>query len=275
MATLPTQKLQNYYENYSTKEIAFNKSIRSVTGLDPQKVCLKISGEQWPCVLYSCSMGSAKIILSLDNAAFDCIKRARNIASLRFSFFPKTAKSAITFFVPATIKGYSVFKLQHGSSFLVSLEFSQRPPEDLIEVLGRIFESIESFDRRSELRINLDPKVVTDIGLSSANAFVMVDSIKRPCILKNLSASGGGIIMMCNPKFLVNKPTSLFMHVYDSTEPIQIDGNIVRYEELQGRSDMFLLGVLFDKEKISYAYKDIINTYIDKLEELMKYRRSN
>lgn len=273
MATLPTQKLQTLYERYGNKEIAFNKSIRTVTGLDPQKICIKIGGEQWPCVLYSCSMNVAKVIITLDNPAFDAIKKARNLVNLRCSFFPKTSKTPIIFFVPSLVKGYNVFKLQHGSSFLMSLEFTQRPPDDLIEILGKIFESMESFEKRRELRINLDPKVTNDMGIATINSFATIDSIKRPCILKNLSASGCGIIMMCNPKFLVNKSVSVAIYLYDRTDPLLIEGTIMRYEEIKGRSDIYLMGILFEKDKISYEYKDIINTYIDKLEELLKYKR--
>ena len=82
MAILPSQKLQELYEQYGTREIAFNKSIRNVTGLDPQKICLKIGSEHLPCVLYSCSMNDAKVIMPLDTEAFEIIKRAKNLVNL-------------------------------------------------------------------------------------------------------------------------------------------------------------------------------------------------
>ncbi len=273
MANLPTQKLNGFVEKYKNNEIAFNKSIRIVTGLEPKKVCIKIRGEQWPCVLYSCSMTTAKVIITLDNTGFEEIKKAKNMISLRLSFFPKNQKNPITFFVAAVVKGYNVFKLQHSSSFLMSLEFTQKPPDDLIEIIGKIFESIENFEKRKELRINLDNKVVEDMGLLSANTHVVIDNIKRPCILKNLSASGAAVMMVCNPKFLLNKKVSLCVFQRDSAEPIFLDGQILRSEEIKGRSDIFALGVSYDVEKIPYEYKDIINNYIDKLEEFAKMKR--
>lgn len=273
MATLPTQKLQDFYKEYGTKEIAFNKSIRNATGLDPQKICVKIGGEHLPCILYSCSMNDAKVIMPLDTEAFEIIKRAKNLVNLRFAFFPKTSKSPIIFFVSSIIKGFTSFKLQHESSYLVSLEFNQRPPDDLIEIIGTIFQSIENFERRRELRINLDSNVVNDMEITSVNTYCVVDSIKRPCILKNLSASGCGIIMMCNPKFLINKKITVAIYVYDHNEPILIEGEIKRSEGIEGRNDLYLMGVLLNKDEIPFGYKDMINGYIDHLESMLKHKR--
>ena len=273
MATLPSQKLQELYEEYGSKEIAFNKSIRTATGLDTQKFCLKIGGEHLPCILYSCSMNDAKVIMPLDTEAFEMIKRARNLVNLRFAFCPKNTKAPIIFFVSSIIKGFTSFELQHESSYLVSLEFNQRPPDDLIETIGTIFQSIENFERRRELRITLDSNVVNDMEITSVNTYCVVDSIKRPCILKNLSASGCGIIMMCNPKFLINKKITIAIYLYSRKEPILLEGEIKRSEGIEGRHDLYLMGILLNSDEIPYSYKDMINSYIDHLESILKHKR--
>ncbi|MBQ2124244.1 MAG: PilZ domain-containing protein [Spirochaetales bacterium] len=273
MATLPSQKLQELYEEYGSKEIAFNKSIRNATGVDTQKICLKIGGEHLPCILYSCSMNDAKVIMPLDTEAFEMIKRARNLVNLRFAFCPKNTKAPIIFFVSSIIKGFTSFELQHESSYLVSLEFNQRPPDDLIETIGTIFQSIENFERRRELRITLDSNVVNDMEITSVNTYCVVDSIKRPCILKNLSASGCGIIMMCNPKFLINKKITIAIYLYSRKEPILLEGEIKRSEGIEGRHDLYLMGILLNSDEIPYSYKDMINSYIDHLESILKHKR--
>lgn len=273
MATLPSQKLQELYEEYGSKEIAFNKSIRTATGVDTQKICLKIGGEHLPCILYSCSMNDAKVIMPLDTEAFEMIKRAKNLVNLRFAFCPKNTKAPIIFFVSSIIKGFTSFELQHESSYLVSLEFNQRPPDDLIETIGTIFQSIENFERRRELRITLDSNVVNDMEITSVNTYCVVDSIKRPCILKNLSASGCGIIMMCNPKFLINKKITIAIYLYSRKEPILLEGEIKRSEGIEGRHDLYLMGILLNSDEIPYSYKDMINSYIDHLESILKHKR--
>ena len=148
MAVLPNQKLSAFYQEFSDQEIAFNKSILNVTGLEPKMVYIKVRGDQWPCVVYSCSMKSSKIIINLDHNSFEEIKKAKNFVSLRLSFRPKHTKAPINFFIPSIVKGYNTFKLKNQNSFLMSLEFTQKPPDDLIEIIGRIFESIKNFEKR-------------------------------------------------------------------------------------------------------------------------------
>ena len=147
MASFSAQKLNQYYDNYKKKEIAFNKSIIKLLGLETKKVFLKIKGDTWPCILYSCSMSNAKIIINLDNSGFEEIKKAKNFVNLRLSFFPAESKSPIMFFVPSIVKGYNVFniKITGQTPFLMTIEFSQKPPDDLIEILGKVFEINENF----------------------------------------------------------------------------------------------------------------------------------
>ena len=79
MANLANHILNKFLTDYGTREIAFNKSLIKFTGLETKKVFLKISGEQWSCVLYSCSMKSAKVIVSFDQKAFELLKKYKNI----------------------------------------------------------------------------------------------------------------------------------------------------------------------------------------------------
>lgn len=273
MATLQTSKLRSFYENYGNKEIAFNKSIIKVTGLETKKIFVKIRGEQIPCVLYSCSMKTTRVIVNLSNSDFEEIKRAKNFVSLRLSFNPKLSKEPVVFFVPATVKGYNSFGAKNQSIFLMSLEFNQKPPDDLIEIMGKIFESIENFEKRKELRIDLSTKVIGALGLGSNKGISLIDNIKRPCIVRNISPSGCFIVMLCNPKFILQKDVQLFL-VTKGGGQVGLLGKIVRSEPIEGRADMHGLGIQFVREKIPYEYKEMINIYIDELELIAKRNRN-
>jgi len=271
MATLGSQKLSQYYELYGSKELAFNRSIIVASGIEPKKVFLKIRGEHYPCVIYSCSMKLSKVIINLDTSAFEEIKKAKNFVSLRLSFFPRDIKSPIVFFVPSLVKGYNTFNSKsEGNSFLMSIEFTQKPPDDLIEILGKILESAENFEKRQSLRITLDRKIIEDIGFLSNKAVVTIDNIRRPCIIRNVSSFGCMIILACNAKFVMNKKVVITLPLRDSKFPLEIDGTILRSEEIEDRKDLAGLGVQFTEDKISYEYKDLLNRYIDKLEEIVK-----
>ncbi|OHD17666.1 MAG: hypothetical protein A2086_11200 [Spirochaetes bacterium GWD1_27_9] len=273
MATLATQKLNFLYEQFSTKEIAFSKSIIITTGLETRKVFLKIRGEQFPCILYSCSMKSAKLIINLDNMGFEEIKKAKNFVSLRLSFFSKDVKNPVVFFVPALVKGYNTFniKASNTTAFLMSIEFTQKPPDDLIEILGKILESVDNFEKRKSLRITLEGKVADDIGLQSPKAAIVIDNIKRPCILRNISSFGCMVVLACNPKFILNKNALLQIFVKNVVPPeIELEGVAVRAEAVSNRKDIYGIGIQFAEDKIPFEYKEILNAYIDKLEEMKK-----
>ena len=222
MAILPAVKIQEYYEKYQTKEIFFNKSIRQETGLETSKIMLKMGGTMFPCVLYSCSMSYAKIVMNLDEEAFNMIQNAKNALTLHFSFLTEQQKCDIHFFVGCTTKALKSFKMNNGrdTSYIITLAFYQKPPDDLIEKLGKVLESIENFEKRKELRIKLDKKIANGMGFISQKALIEIDSINRPCIITDISASGcGAILMLLKPDLIVNKTIRITYHLQDPKMP--------------------------------------------------------
>jgi hypothetical protein len=123
--------ISQLYTAYSSRDIAFNKSIANFTGLEPKKVFLKIKGEHFSCILYSCSMKTAKIIMFLDQKSFELLKNANNIVNLRLSFLPNESKNSIVFFVPSHVDSYKAFN-NSNNTFILSLSYTQKPPDDLI-----------------------------------------------------------------------------------------------------------------------------------------------
>ncbi|MBN2547337.1 MAG: PilZ domain-containing protein [Spirochaetes bacterium] len=272
MASYAAHILNKYYTDYNNREIAFNKSTIKFTGLEPKKIFLKIAGDQWSCVLYSCSMKSAKIILKMDVKAFDQLKKAKNFVNLRLSFFTSEMKSSIVFFVPGSVKGYKNFLNQNTSTFLMTIDFTQRPPDDLIEILGKIIKEREDFEKRKDIRILLEGKITFDIGFKTNKCIAVIDNIKRPCIIKNISAGGAMIVLACNPKFILNKPIKLIFVISYLNEPLFMEGIIKRSEGIEGRKDIYSIGVEYEVEKIPIEYKKLINNYLNKLEDYARQK---
>ena len=182
-----TYLINKIYNDYGDQELFFNKSVLHVTGLEPKKVFLKVKNEQWPCVLYSCSMKFARIIMSLDADAFEFLKSVNNFVNLRFSFFREESKKSVMFYVPANIDGYRNLNEKYKNVYLVNLNFTQKPSEDLIEILGAVIEANKNFEKRGDTRISLNDRIAKDIGFESTNIIAEIDMIRRSCILRNLS----------------------------------------------------------------------------------------
>ena len=49
----------------------------------------------------------------------------------------------------------------------VSLEFTQRPPDDLIQILGSLLEANSNAQRRKDERIVITPESMKKLGLDS------------------------------------------------------------------------------------------------------------
>jgi hypothetical protein len=275
MAQLATHALKMLYKNYADREIAFNNSVIKVSGLEPKQVYLKVKGEQWSCVLYSCSMQSAKIIVNMDPQGFEILKQAKNFVNLRLSFLPPDHKNSIVFFIPTHIEGYKNFSENHKNTYLMNLKFTHKPPEDLIEILGSIIKEKEEFDKRQDIRISLEGKIIYDMGLSSNRGLALVENSKRTCIIRNLSSNGAMILMNCSPDNLIDKNIKILMVVSGSKVPLAIDGVIKRSESIQGRDDIHGIGVAFSKEVIPIEYQKMLNTYLNKLEKIAKNNPNN
>ena len=279
MPTLPTQKLINFYETYGDKELAFNKSIIDITGLETKKVFLKIRNGQLPCVVYSSSMKTAKVIATLGNEDFEEIKKANNYVNLRLSFSPeKDMKNPIMFFVPSIVKSYNPFNMvkqisnDGASVFIVSLEFSQRPPEDLIEIMGRIMEANDNFLKRKALRINIDNRVCEDMGVTSNKITIEMTGIKKPCILKNASSFGCMVILAVeDPKAILLKRVKILIPLLrDESDFLLIEGEAVRAEPIPNSVGIYGIGIAFDENFIPFEWKEMLNKYLDKLEQMAK-----
>ena len=255
--------INKIYNEYGDQELFFNKSVINVTGLEPKKVFLKVKNEQWPCVLYSCSMKFARIIMTLDPDAFDVLKNVNNFVNLRFSFFREENKKSVMFYVPANIDGYRNLNEKYKNVYLVYLNFTQKPSDDLIEILG-------DFEKRGDIRIALNDKIIKDIGFDSTNIIAEIDMIKRSCILRNLSTAGASILLQCMPKFLIGKEVALHLKKVNSNETIRLNGKLNRFDKVEGRRDIYELGISFIQKNIPLEFKKTLNEYYKKLEIMAK-----
>ena len=104
MPTVSSTKIAEYYNNYKDQEVFFNKSICEITGLVSEKLRLKVSSEEFPCVLYACSMERIIIISNLTENDLQKVRAGKGIATIKFSFFPATAKKDFSFFISCKIK---------------------------------------------------------------------------------------------------------------------------------------------------------------------------
>ena len=261
MPILTSQQISEYYERFKDTEVTFTKEVIRATGLMTKMVYLKGLGYQWPCIIYSCSMSTAKVVASITPEVYEQIREANNLVSLRFAFKDVEKNDPVLFFVSAKVTGYNPYNKEKPNLNFVSLDFTKRPADDLIAILGQLLDAASNSKKRKEERITLDVQTVKKMGLKSKRAQVYIQGVPRNCIIRDLSFSGAKVIIAGVAKYLIEKEATLKLETTNN-ELFSLDGKTIRFEPVEGRKDLAAIAIQFDEDKIPMEYKMAINDYL-------------
>jgi hypothetical protein len=258
MGVLTSQRISLYYDRFKGIEVTFTKEIIQVTGLLTQQIHLKCGNDFWPCVVYTASFESAKIVANVKTGLLGRLQAANNFVSLRFCFKPPGETNPLTFFVAGRVLAC----MPYGSSEdvnMLTIQFSNRPPDDFIEIVGRVLDANVNSAKRKDDRIPMTPDNMRRLNILSSESAVFIEKVPRRCILRDISFSGSKIIMMGVAKFLLDKEASLRIDFNDPREVYTIKGKFVRAEQVEGKKEMIALGLCFDEAVIPMGFKIRLN----------------
>lgn len=259
MAIVTSQQIKEYYNKYGQIDVTFTKDINDSLRLVRNQIYLKFKGGQRPCIIYSSSLTEAKIVVALKDELIQSLQ-ADNLVSLRFCFLKEDRSDIFSFFVQSRIAGLTQYDKERNLHF-AQLTFTQRPPDDLIEILGNLLEANINAARRGEERIIINPDSLRQLGLASKSVVIQIEGIPRNSILRDISFGGLKIIIMGNPKFLMNKPATIRLAL-NSGKSLDLRGEIIRFEPVEGRKDLAALAIRYDPASITLEYKMLINDYL-------------
>ncbi|GHU22952.1 cyclic di-GMP binding protein [Spirochaetia bacterium] len=261
MGVLTSQKVSALYTQFSRTELVFTKEIVQGTGLVTQQIALKSQGDLFPCVIYSSSLQGARVLTNAKAQLIQNLQESNNLVSLRFCF-KKEEDNPITFFVSTRSVGYAPYTGSPDTA-MFTLEFIQRPPDDLIEIMGRIMEANETAVKKSRERIIINESTQKRLSISSKDTAVFIQGVPRRCMLRELSFSGAKVIMMGIAKFLVNKEAGIKIEFESPHEGFFIRGKFSSSEAVDGRKDLVALAIRFTDANVPIAYKLRISEYIN------------
>ena len=263
MAISTSQQIARYYQQYSDVDVTFTKDVIKATLLYPKQVFLKCMGYQWPIVVYSASMTGAKVIANMKTSLSEAIKKSNSMVSLRLSFLQRDKADPLSFFVGAKIAGYTPYGQEKPELYFLTLTYTQRPPDDLIEILGRLIDANTSSARRKDERVPVTADSARAMGLNHKDAMVYIDGVPRRCIVRDVSFGGAKVVILGLAKFLVNKQANLRLTLTETEEEIDVPATVVRFEAVEGRSDIAALALQFDTETIPMKYKLMISGFLN------------
>ncbi|RKX76985.1 MAG: pilus assembly protein PilZ [Spirochaetes bacterium] len=259
MAIVTSQQIKEYYDKYGRIDVTFSKEINDSLGLVRNQIFLKFKGGQRRCIIYSTSLVEAKIVVALTDELIKSLQND-NLVSLRFCFLKEDRTDIFSFFVQSRVAGMTQYDKERNLYF-VQLSYTQRPPDDLIESLGNLLEANINAARRSEERIVINKESLRRLGLASTSVPIKIEGIPRNGILRDMSFGGLKIIIMGNPKFLMNKKAVIRLALSNGKNLV-LNGEILRFEPVEGRKDLAALAIKYDTDSISFEYKMIINDYL-------------
>ncbi len=255
-----SRNINEFYESYKNIEISFTKNIYESLKLVHNQISLKTKEGHKSCILYSSSCSGAKVILSMSNDMVRYLRRHKTV-SLRYSFYKDFSKNDFfSFFVSCSITDITQYENKTGFYF-VQLVFTQRPPDDLILILGSLLDAKKNSSKRREERIILDPEALRHLELTTNRITIVIDGIPRNCILRDLSFGGVKAIILGNPKYLIDKEAVVNLTLTNKS-PISVKGRVLRHEPVVGRRDLVAIVVQFSEENLSLEYNMMINEYL-------------
>ncbi|MCL2809613.1 MAG: PilZ domain-containing protein [Treponema sp.] len=258
MGVLTSQKITLYYERFKNINVTFTKDMIQVTGLLTQQVHLKCGNDFWPCVVYTTSFAGAKVVANIKTGLLGKLQATNNFVNLRFCFKPPGETNTVTFFVAARILASAPYGNSQDVN-MFTVQFSNRPPDDFIEIIGRVLDANVNSAKRKDTRIPLTQENMRKLNILSTESTVFIQGVPRRCILRDISFSGVKIIMMGVSKFLLEKESSVRIEFNDPREAFTIKGKFVRAENVEGKKEMVALGLNFDEPSVPMGYKIRLN----------------
>lgn len=262
MGIATSQQLTRYYDQYRDTEVTFSKDVIRALGLDPREIYIKVNGGQWPCIVNSTSFLMAKIIIGVGSGAFPFLAaKETQTVNLRFCFI-NADKEKILFLVSGRVAKIEKY-MNSKDLAVVTLQFTQRPPDDLIEIVGRLLEANANSIRRKEERIAINEDSKRKLELMNHESVLVVQNVPRHCVIRNLSFSGTQVILIAIPKFILNKEAVIRFEFDNPREVIQIKGLVVGADAIQGsHNGLCSASIRFDERSVPISYKLHINNYL-------------
>ncbi|GMO41831.1 MAG: PilZ domain-containing protein [Treponemataceae bacterium] len=260
MGIITSQKISWYYNQYQVKDITISREIAKALCLDLRQILVKWGDAQWPCIINTTSLSQAKIIIGTNSGAYTHLVKEKGNANLRF-YFEREKGQVISFFVASKVINVAPYGDSEGL-VIVTLQFTQRPPDDLIAILGEFIEANVNFVSRKDERITLTPDIKRKLGLSKDETVILIQGVPRHCIVRDISFCGARVILLGLKKFLMDKEVLLRFEFEDSDSSCDLNGVITDVELVQDRRDISVAVIHFVEKTVPMFYKQKINSYI-------------
>lgn len=247
--------LDDYYEKYEDQDLTFNLDVISSVGLLPKQMSFKCRTKSFPCILYSASMKGANILATLDDVFFENLNVAGKKVALRFYFFPPGDKKELSFFINSRVTSFKLYSTTKRNLYFLNIEYLNKPPDALIEILGNYFEISVHQEQRIQERMVINDELESQLGIRKMETFLFIEGNGKKCTLDELSILSAKVIINGKAETFMNHRVMLLMKIEGLSGMGEMVGQVTEAEEISDEEGLVSLIVFFDQENIPPSYK--------------------
>jgi hypothetical protein len=263
MAEPTVKQLENMFERHKRSEITFNREVIDTTGLQPKKLSIRYGDTQKACSLHSVSLTTAKIMATMSPLDLEAITNSDTVF-LSFSFGrSKLSSEEVSFLAAYRVARMNPVMKIDADRYLVSLESSTVPPNDLIRILGGFLDYQVERTKRREPRIMIDSHSAEVIGLKLGASTITIDGEKKSCVVLDLSVSGAKALLWAESK-ATPREAILTLSMVGPEEVIEIPCTILRYDTGIEEGTV-TLGIAYKRDSILPAYRARVERQLEKM----------
>jgi hypothetical protein len=264
MQDVTSYQIKSYYERYKDVDITFNKKVMEFMQVIPTEIFVKCKDYVYPCIINSTSMTGARIIAQVNMLFFNRVKSNNDIVHLRFAFNKGDSPGQISFYVLARMEEYTPFESNKPDLYFIDLKYTQRPPNDLVIILGTLIEAGATIKKRKNERIVITPETLRMLKIKNAQAILIINGTRQKCLLRDISLSGAKVITAGSEDAYLEKEAIL---VIQSTENFllgKIPGRVKRCEAIKGQDGFVVCAIHYNDGRVPPEYSKKIIDYISK-----------
>lgn len=250
------KKLDELYEQYSDNEITFNQKVIDSIGLSLESIFFKVGGLKAPIMIYTSSLKQTKVIVKLNVELSNTIRKFHHIVSLRYSFATKDKFKDISFFINSKIVSCDKYYEDIPDLYILTLEYLNRAPDDLIDRLGHYLDHQGSLEKRARERFVLNSNSNEKLGLNLMDNYLFMNGKGKRCYLAEISIFSAKVLVKGDPgEFKKDSNIMLLMKSEAISGLGEMIGSIGRVELINSKEGLYSVIISFNQTLIPPMYK--------------------
>lgn len=248
--------LDALYNEHKDHDVTLSQKVIRNIGLIVDQVLLKCGSAKVPCIIYSTSMVKARIIARMNDEILEELNKHKNNVSLRFTFFVKTQSQTISFYMNSKVINSEEYDGNRPDFYYISLEFTKRPPDDLIDILGNYITEQQSRHKRAEERVVFNGQENSSPFFKSMENFLFVSGNGKRCVLAEISIFSAKVLISGKPDEYKEGESAMLLMKSEALEGLgEMVGKIGRVDLINREEGMFSVIIVFNQDMIPPVYK--------------------